>query len=64
MGCRLWGRTELNTTEATQQQQHIKDESGKKVTNMRDTEKVEITESCQNSAMGIYVSFIETHTHK
>ena len=44
VGCRLWGRTESNTTEATQQQQHIKDESGKKVTNMRDTEKVEITE--------------------
>ena len=24
MGCRLWGRTESDTTEATQQQQYIK----------------------------------------
>ena len=23
VGCRLWGRTELDTTEATQQQQHL-----------------------------------------
>ena len=23
VGCRLWGRTELDTTEVTQQQQHV-----------------------------------------
>ena len=23
VGCRLWGRTELDKTEATQQQQHV-----------------------------------------
>ena len=23
VGCRLWGRTELDTTEVTQQQQHL-----------------------------------------
>ena len=27
MGCRLWGRTELDTTEATQQQQTIVNQS-------------------------------------
>ena len=26
MGCRLWGRTGSNTTEATQQQQHSSDQ--------------------------------------
>ena len=32
VGCRLWGRTELDTTEATQQQQQARKRSGLSIT--------------------------------
>ena len=37
MGCRLWGRTESDTTEATQQQQQRLQESNTKVSVSFDT---------------------------
>ena len=38
MGCRLWGRTELDTTEATQQQQQ---QQQIKIKSIENTDKID-----------------------